>query len=171
MARSRASGPLKIAISELPSWSIFSTRQSPVCTRSRCDDESARSAVQIGSIRPALSQYARCARDSPLQEDGFELSVPGDTVKVLRSVHVVPANVKSAERSSDTGEPCGRRPPASSRPSDERRGPRRPARSSPRSGTADRYAMRVLVGQPFIRLRRRRAAHQRSYRCLLRLWA
>src|SRR5260370_36910133 len=75
MARSRASGPLKIAISELPSWSIFSTRQSPVCTRSRCDDESARSAVQIGSIRPALSQYARCARDSPLQEDGFELSL------------------------------------------------------------------------------------------------
>jgi hypothetical protein len=111
------------------------------------------------------------ARDSPLQEDGFELSVPGDTIKVLRSLHVDPANVKSAERSSDTGEPCGRRSPASSRPSDERRGPRRPVRSPPRSGTADRYAMRVLVGQPFIRLRRRRAAHQRSYRCLLRLWA
>ena len=108
--------------------------------------------LKVGSRKFAL--------DSSLGEDGFELSVPGDTIKVLRSLHVVPANIKSARTSSETGEPAvgDRLPMVAHRMNGV--GHRRPARSPPRSGDlADRYAMRVLVGQPFIRLRRRRAAH------------
>src|SRR5580704_10419084 len=86
------------------------------------------------------------APDSPLGEDGFELSVPGDTIKVLRSLHVVPANIKSARTSSETGEPAvgDRLPIVAHRMNGG--GHRRPARSPPRSGDpADRYAMQVLM--------------------------
>jgi hypothetical protein len=70
--------------------------------------------------------------------------------KVLRSLHVVPANVKSARTSGDTGEPAvgDGLPVVAHRMNGG--GHRRPARSSSRSGDpADRYAMRALVGQPF----------------------
>jgi Winged helix-turn helix len=92
------------------------------------------------------SEEVRFAHDSALGEDGFELSVPGDTIKVLRSLHVVPANIKSARTSSETGEPAvgDRLPIVAHRMNGG--GHRRPARSPPRSGDpADRYAMRVLI--------------------------
>jgi hypothetical protein len=112
------------------------------------------------------------APDSPLGEDGFELSVPGDTIKVLRSLHVVPANAKSARTSSDTGEPAvgDRLPIVAHRMNGG--GHRRPARSPPWSGDpAERYAMRVLVGQPFHPASPSARSSSRSCRCLLGLRA
>jgi hypothetical protein len=80
---------------------------------------------------PAATRFVA---DSALWEDGFELSVPGDTIKVLRSLHVVPANAKSARTSSDTGEPAvgDRLPIVAHRMNGA--GHRRPARSPPWSG-------------------------------------
>jgi hypothetical protein len=88
--------------------------------------------------------WDKFAVDSPLEGDGFELSVPGDAIKVFGQGKV------GSNRSSDAGELCGRRSPATSRPWDERRGPCRPARSSPRFGIRP-TDMRcgVLLGQPF----------------------
>ena len=118
---------------------------------------------------PAATRFVA---DSALGEDGFELSVPGDTIKVLRSLHVVPANAKSARTSSDTGEPAvgDRLPIVAHRMNGG--GHRRPARSPPWSGDpAERYAMRVLVGQPFHPASPSARSSSRSCRCLLGLRA
>jgi hypothetical protein len=108
--------------------------------------------LKVGSRKFAL--------DSSLGEDGFELSVPGDTIKVLRSLHVVPANIKSARTSSDTGAPAvGDRLPVVAH---RMNGGAIAGQRDHRLGLGTRPTdMRCgcWSGSRFIRLRRRRAAH------------